>query len=405
MRKHLLTACLLFSAISIFAQSNFVPARVVKTGGEKLTGLIDYQQWTTNPRKISFKASEQAEVIVFTPESVERFEITGGDSYVSAWVSKDMRPVKVADINLLTSDIVEQENAFLRELFSNERIGLYIITDFKNHFYVRESSGKFVELIYKFKMVVNSDQIEEQPVFRNQLAIYFPELKGNDMLVAVKYNESSLTRFFYRATNTPQKATATFKPVFRIGAGVALSKLKFSGATKLKDHDIDLSVRPLIYGGVDLPMRRNRGALTLRTFAEFYQLNYESFYARQTAPGEDETYHLSMNNLKIAFGTVYNIYNGQLNKFYLGGHVAAHFVSYKENSFVRKDRNLGDVREELLYKFEKSWFTVNADLGGILYKNFELSVSARLIGSFSNIRNINVKPSQYLARVGYRLYR
>ncbi len=99
-----------------------------------VNGFVDYKEWSKAPSAISFKISLDENAVSYTVEDILGFEITGKEKYIRARIKKDMMPVKIQDFNVLPAEKVVTETAFVRELFRNDRIGLYIYRDFKDHF-------------------------------------------------------------------------------------------------------------------------------------------------------------------------------------------------------------------------------------------------------------------------------
>ncbi len=121
-----------------FCQTNFLPGTIKKKSGETLSGYIDFRDWFVNPTKISFKIDSVGDPKEFTLFDLDFFEIKGKERYVSARVKKDMRPVKLRDLSVMPAVTETEDQVFLRELFNNDKLGLYIYRDFKDHFYVRD---------------------------------------------------------------------------------------------------------------------------------------------------------------------------------------------------------------------------------------------------------------------------
>ncbi len=245
--------------------------------------------------------------------------------------------------------------------------------------------------------------------FRNQLLSYFPESRNNPKLVLalerLKYNESDLSSFFYKVTNTVPPVRNRIKPQFFIGTGALLSKLKYSGSTKLADHQFDLAVQPLFFAGVDFASRRNRGAFVVRAQFEFNQLKFSSSFLRKTfsTNSEQETYTLNMNNFKPSLNLLYNFWNQPKSKIYAGIGLTAVISRYSKNLFTRKDvaTNYYSEQEDILV-YQKSWFAVDGQAGIIVAKKFDISASYTILGSFSNTTSVNAKPTLIAFRGAFR---
>jgi hypothetical protein len=408
MKRFAFSCALLLCTLLSLAQSNFLPGSITKPTGEVENGFIDYKEWSKNPSTINFKKSLDETVSTYSADEILGFEVTGKDKFVRARIKKDMMPVKIQDFNVLPAEKVVAETAFVRELFRNDRIGLFIYRDFKDHFYVTDANGEYVELVYT--ITPNGADVIENNVFRDQLLTYFPELRSdakvNKKLERLKYKETDLTQFFYTATNTKAKAEEKIKPVFFAGTGVAIHTLKMSsGVYDIALLDYKTSFSPVLYAGVDIITKRNRGAFVIRPQLSFFNLNFEGTHIRNHPAGykEEAKHVLKMNNFTISLGGLYNFWNKPKQKVYGGLEVVGNISAYQENELTRQNLTTGTITtDENLMEFESSWFTVNAMAGAIFMKRFEIGVSVRLTGSFSSIIAVNAKPSIYLVKLGYR---
>lgn len=122
MRKHLILFVLFLFVLSISsiiatAQHNFKPGLVVGNSGDTLKGQINYLNWQTNPRKITFQPDQPGKPpIQYDLSDLQYFEITGEDSYKRAVVVRDMRPVRIEEITNQTKDSTSTDTVFLRVL-------------------------------------------------------------------------------------------------------------------------------------------------------------------------------------------------------------------------------------------------------------------------------------------------
>lgn len=407
MKRFAFLCIFLFCSLLLCAQSNFLPGTITKSTGEIENGFVDYKEWAKNPSRISFKKGTDAIASSYSVDDLLGFEVMGKEKYIRASIKKDMMPVKINDLKVLPSVKVESVIAFVREIFRNDRIGLYIYRDFKDHFYVSETNGEFVELVYG--VTANGEDVLENNAFRDQLLNYFPELRnkvkvtGN--LERLRYRETDLTGFFYMATNTKAKPKQKIKPVFFAGTGIALSTLKVSGYNEISLMDYKTSISPFLFAGVDIITKRNLGAFVIRPQVYFYNLNYEGTYTKDALGGskEEAKYVLKSTNFNVSLGGLYNFWIKPKQKVYAGLEVVGNFSKYKENELTRRNLTTGSVSEVYhLLEYESSWFSVNAMAGAVFMERFEIAVTARLTGSFSTMLGTNVKPSIYLLKLGYR---
>lgn len=359
---------------------------------------------------------ENSSIEKFTTNDLRSFHIKDGDFYMKAIVQKDMRPVDVSKLNndLLTTDTVETDTVFLRKVNACPAFELYVLTDVKNHFYIKEANGEFEELIYKVYISEkrNNDILVYKKLYRNQLEKFIYGRADNSALKkkleALDYEEHDLSSFVKllssekNVNNDLEKKKN--KPVFFISAGLNYSSLKITGSMSLADHHFSSKQSPTASVGMDLFSKRNLGDFIFRTEISYFGLNFSSHYSRPmiTTPSE-ETFNLKSSNIKPSVSLLYSFVRGINYKIYAGVELGYVISSYKKNEFTKTN----DVTNEpsTYYNYMaclKSWTAVSVKAGYIFNKKFEVKASGLIAGTFANYVNINVHPQVYDLQLVYR---
>ncbi len=416
MKKLLFVTLQLIFSISGFCQSNFKPATITLSNGSLINGLIDDREWIKNPRIVRFMKDENSPSEKFTTKDLISFQIKDGDFYIKAIVQKDMRPVEVSKINndLLTTDSVETDTVFLRKVNACPEFELYVLTDIKNHFYIKEANGEFEELIYRVYISENrnNDVLVYKRFYRNQLEKYIYGHADNSTLKkkleSLDYDEQDLSAFVKllssekNTTNIVKKEKS--KPVFFISAGIIYSSLKITGSMSLADHHFSSKQSPTASVGMDLFSKRNLGDLIFRTEISYFGLNFSSHYSRPmiTTPSE-ENFNLRSNNIKPSVSLLYSFIRNANYKIYAGVELGYVISSYKKNEFTKTNDVTNEPSTYNNYMAcLKSWTTVSVKAGYIFNKKFEIKASGLIAGTFANYVNINVHPQIYDLQLVYR---
>ncbi|MFT3846260.1 MAG: hypothetical protein QM725_14490 [Lacibacter sp.] len=418
-RHHLLKTTisfiLLFFSSPSFSQINYKSGSITLSNGTVLNGFIDYREWLKNPKTIHFSKTENSSAEKYSVSDLLSFKVTGGETYVKAIVQKDMRPVDLSTLSegnklLITS---ETDTVFLRLINSCSDFSLFLLNDFKNHFYIKEPEGNYEELIYQVfideKRTANF--LVRKSLFRNQLEKYIIEKTNHSKLKKklenLEYNEKELSGFVSLLSSegiSKETRNEKNKAEFFVSTGLHLSSMKVTGPSSLSDHNFSQKAGPVFSAGFDLFSKRNRSDFILRTELSYFNLNYSSKYTRSDFTGYvEETFSLKSGNIKPSVSFLYCFTRGADNRIYGGVDVGYTFSSYSKNQFTRTSILPGEPSTYDNYmKCVNSWINLSLKAGFIFKKNFEIKSTALLWGSFANYANINVRPNLYDIQVAYR---
>jgi len=414
MKRFVFTAAaFLFCSTLLKAQVNFQPGTIVTLTGETRNGQIDYREWKKNPRTISFKSGNESNSTEYSVATLAYFEITGKEKYIRAAVRMDMRPVEMIQLTPEQADTVKTDTVFLREIFVNNKVSLYLFSDFKSHFFIKETGADFEELAFKVQLLSSEKgtYLDTKNLFRGQLQKFIgsnPNRKKiESRLKRLRYTEHDLTDFLTSVTgnaNNDDKSTKT-KPDFFLQAGMQYSALKVSGNTPLTAFHFSNSVTPLFGAGIDFKSNRNFSDFVFRIEATYSSLHYkgthQAFSVTNTAINEE--YLLKINNITPAVSLLYHFIRTTSNRVYVGVGSSVSISGYTSNEFTKNDvsANTTTVYKNY-YTYEKAWLGISASAGTVIKNKLEINASAKLLGTFSDMLNIGIKPGIYSLRAIYR---
>jgi hypothetical protein len=396
----------IFSCVYIAspAQSTFKEGFVVTNTGDTIQGWIDYRQWEKNPKAIKFKNElkvDQAKS--FAVEDISYFEIPGFDRYVRAIVRKDLRPVELNRLLGFYKDSTITDTVFLRALIKS-KISLYQLEDEKAHFYIKDETGEYEELIYKVYLEDDDSRISARYIFRDQLKKWVAGESNNSslstLLKVANYNERDLTRIIGKINVlSGNKANYIVKkpkqPVsLYAGTGIVYSSLSFKGAEQpISKLGYSKSLSPIFSAGIDVGALRNLQRMFLRFELAWYSLKYES--NNSPSPSTDNiSYSLKVSTLAPSVSVMYNLVNSSKHKLYAGTGISYNISGYPENKYTRKYTNSTPDQVQSPYlTLEKNWFSFNAKAGYIMNNKIEFGGSIRFGGTFSNFIFYSLNPS------------
>ena len=102
------------------AQSDYQAGYVVDLKGDTLRGLIKYERWDRNPRKVSFKSAAGSSNLDYYPTSIKSFSVSG-EIYEGGIVDVDQSPIKIRDLDNSPLPTYVKDSVFLQSLVSGEK--------------------------------------------------------------------------------------------------------------------------------------------------------------------------------------------------------------------------------------------------------------------------------------------
>src|SRR5215510_9797263 len=103
--RQIRTALLLSLTLICFssiAQKSYIAGFIVTLKGDTINGLVDYKNWEINPRSVSFKKNAKESSVLLGLNDILSFDVPGKDRYVRSIVYKDMRPVDLDHLRVIS---------------------------------------------------------------------------------------------------------------------------------------------------------------------------------------------------------------------------------------------------------------------------------------------------------------
>lgn len=289
MRNFFLPLICCLAAINAFAQRNFVPGKVAfPQQTDSLAGFIDFRNWTSSPKEIRFKRSEDGEIITYTPQQITGFTMQsdGEVVYVTKHVLLDVTPYIVSTIQMVVQPQTEllDSTIFIQQLVSG-KYNLYTYTDrHQRVHFMYDAAGKDIqELKYIKTMVPTPDggKIYEKREYQEQLATLFKdESKIARQAKNVDYRDENLIALFvaYQHAKAPgtEAVVKTKKkhPVyFGLVAGPSFNSFNWKkGEAYILHGKYSSSVGPVAGIFVDIPL-----AGATRQFSVYNELLFKTY--------------------------------------------------------------------------------------------------------------------------------
>ena len=341
----------LLLTLSAHAQKNFQDGYVIRKNGDTLKGQIDYKEWTTNPRSISFQEAGTGKITVWSPEDLRAFFV-GGEKYSSTLVQ--VYPYS-RDVAVFTSSFFDpapyQKTVFLRSI-TEGKISLYGYIDSisgANYFFISLPDGgapRQLRLISDTVDVNGHNMFQLRETYKDQLSVDLADCKAVSRSVRrTPYEEGALRKLIFSynhcGVDTVEKREAGGKGIMvRITpmAGYSISKARFTGNTAITPQAGFPAYGSLTGGlGVLFILPKNR-----QQFAILTDVLYQHFYSKsglyRTGTYLTNDGVLDYNQVKLDLQFRYRYPAGRVRPFVQAG------IS---NNIVTGNKNYMDTYDQL----------------------------------------------------------
>jgi hypothetical protein len=375
------------------AQSNYKAGYVVTLKGDTLHGFIDYQGWDSNPTTVSFKAAVSDRIPrKLSTADLSYFSITGLDAYqkYTGTVSMD-----VTDYNHLNSGkdtSFKTATVFLQVLQKGKNVTLYSYTDdIKTRFYIGDAPDFIpAELAYRLykdfqKGGTTTDNTYQKQLF--SLANKYNALDDNltRELETADYRKPDLLPIVSRINNISKADyEKKYSENTRINffAGIALNASTTSSPSSSSYSAAGgksyTSFLPALSLGLNVDPNPNSGKLQIRAELSFTENQFSSSYVLKVSPYVGVK--SSFNELGIAFTPqlIYNIYNSDNFKFFLGAGFVISHSSFSNAGFVSQNpaTPITDIAANEPYTFN------NLNTGFLLKTGIQLNKRVEIFANY-----------------------
>lgn len=425
MKKNQIICSFLFmfaSLTNVYSQKNFVSGYIVDLTGDTINGLIDYQNWTSNPTNVKFKQVNDSEIILYTPEKILEFG-AGDDIYISRKVKIENSPNEKYQLDERPELSIIERNVFLKTLVKGEKsIYLFNDKDIKENFYIDTDSGLSL-LIYKRylnKVIFNTYQLKyykyENNSYKNILNRYLNDCSSIDTKInKSSYNQSELLDIFktyYLCLNKKPKFLKKYdKMAFKFGVltGISLTDLKFNSIMNqfnfLSKWNSNSSVDFTSAVFLDLVFPANRNKLSLYNELMFAKYGITGMYSSTDSYSQNYEYNTTYNLSYIKLNNLirYNYLLGDA-KIFINGGLSNGFAVNKncqKTTTIRIGENKTSNVERVtdLRLFEQSLLIGT----GLKYDRFSLEFRYELGNGISAEEGLSSVTSRYFLLIGYQI--
>lgn len=415
----ILALLLAFTLHTASAQEGYLPGYLVTLQGDTMRGDLNYRNWLTNPKLISFRAQGESQAKGYTPTNIQAFRVAD-ELYVSARVETEVSQRNTQQLAYGGALDLKKDTVFLQVMVEGPKQLSY----YRNYlgieqFYIWQE-GAWQLLIYKryLKDVDGETVIAENKSFIGQLILYLSDCeKLRGKLSSATYQMNSLESIFvnyYGCMNLEMNFYKKPDPVetdFGVVAGASITTLKFKG---------DEAFFYLINAGFKPSVNFTAGLYLDVVFARSggrWSISNTLLYSAYSVDGYDEqiisadkytkyTTHLGFSYLNLVNMVRYRIPVGKALLFLNLG-ISNGYAFLEKNQMTKETKLYDQVRiEELKALDETRRYEFGYTGGvGVMLKRFSLEVRYEYGYGVSPYVALSSPTQRLFCFLGYRIWR
>lgn len=290
-----------FTSITLAQNNNTHSGFYINNAGDAVKGkFINYKEWNKNPKKVDFIEDNNNNTVVLTPQNCKSFSIDGKDTYITYNGTRLTNPIEL-NTNALqvdTTDIVQNISVFLRLVYTQGAIKLWILNDKERvNYFIQNNNEQITELIHKLYAIENIVTYSDQ--YKKQLrAVLATNINLNDkinkQIENTTYTEKAFKQLFNNAFSINASANnIKYKSNFFITGGISFNNFKASGNSEIAQAKTTYSsnVSPLIHLGANFYSQRGFGKFFFMPQLKFFNYNHSGDYTSTSVLGIKMRYY------------------------------------------------------------------------------------------------------------------
>ena len=372
------------------AQSNYKSGYLVTLKGDTLHGFIDYREWNKNPKDIRFKEDlNSSNTEYYSIKNANAFAVTGQVYYERYILSVSQDAVDIDKVSQNATGSFIMDTVFLRILNKGKYLNLYGYTDeIKPRFYLMEAGEtQPQELIYHVYYNPNeSSSAQFVNRFRTQLQYSaqkygagISRIKGE--ISQSNYSQKELIKIVQEINGSSSQQFTTNQlsgTRWFAGLGANYSNLRFVEGSGLgfggNSVTNKTSVFPKITAGIDFFANKNTRALVARADFSFTANQYK-FSSRNNVSQSTSTLNFKQYNNSITPQIIYNMFNKEDLKVFVGAGASFNLSSYNNDQYVTKyDGSFPDYVPNSYPPPSRFWICFPVRAGIELNKKIEIHI-------------------------------
>ncbi|WP_158796953.1 hypothetical protein [Pedobacter sp. L105] len=410
--KRFLVFLLLSAPVLAVAQSNYIKGYIVTSSKDTLKGYIDYKERGVNPVSFSFKSDLKDKPRVVELKDCSAFAIGDIDAYEKYTVDISMSTTDISNLSTGLDSSSRKDIVFLKVLQKGQNVSLFSYRDhLKTRYYLKDREDA---VPYELSRQVFYDRehagvIVTTDKYKRQILMVLRKFNINSLpverkLESLNYRDNDLSDIVALINHKKAVQSKYSKARFFAGAGLSINKTKYTGQNDLAGPGATnkKSYSPILTGGIDLFGNPAIGKLILRLQVSLQMAKSE--VSATTTHTDKPFVDASFTQYLATFSPqiIYNIYNTNSLKFFIGGGFDLNLPSYSKNEYFSLtsfgQKNYRDDYET----FSSLNLSIPFSAGVVLHKNVELSIGYTVPFNITNNGNsYEIQMQKYKVGVSY----
>ncbi|GAB2703067.1 hypothetical protein GCM10027037_30960 [Mucilaginibacter koreensis] len=414
---------ILLTPIFSFAQANYQKGYLIVANGDSISGYINAREWSRSPKSVEFKKKmTDKEAVTYQPSDLKSFAITGSRKYIT-YTGRISRSAIITNNSsnnafLPLDTTTYQTETFLRMEAEGNHVSLLSYNDeARNRLFIQEYDGKPYELSYfRYSDPYNDNVVIATSGYLNQLHSLLIRFKVAEQvqrkLEHTNYTVSDISEIL-SYINTNKKAADKHHNNGRafIGGGINFHTTSFSGANEFAKTNGSKNVAPFFSAGYDFFQNADvqkmvfRGEVNLSYVSPKFDYLAADGSAATGNVYSESFYNFKQLNISISPQLLYNIYNTNPLKIYLGTGLSYNFSIYSGNQYKRVESypfiGTTETIKDNYQKLDAGWFSFPVKAGAMINKKFELYAQYNIPVSYGNYSFYSIKTQTIAIGVHY----
>ncbi|MCX2482538.1 hypothetical protein [Pedobacter sp. MR2016-24] len=386
----------LFLAVPLLcqAQSNYQSGYVVTSDKDTLKGFIDYKERRINPSSFSFKPTLNDQAKTYSLKDCSAYGIKGMEYFERYTVKISMNDVAISNLPVGLDSVYRVDTVFLRVLQKGKNVTMFSYVDgLKERFYIMDKDNGVPEELVRHLFLNpenNSSVVTVSKYLRQLLAIRrkFTTVTTEEeqKIGKVDYTKRDLMKVVSVLNEQHQEQSKFPRTRFFGGVGLNITNAIYQGENGLAGTSAQhkTSSLPFITGGLDVFANPAIGRLIYRTELSFFISKYEVSNTTAIQARSRLAHTFDQYSAVLTPQLIYNIYNRDHFKFFIGAGVGLNFLKYSNNSSSVTNSvftpSTATVTENAI-KFEP--FTTSFPLSAGIMLNKKLEITGSYSANFS----------------------
>ncbi|WP_461789821.1 hypothetical protein [Pedobacter sp.] len=407
MKRFLMLAFCLISPIFAFSQYNFFKGYIVTNAGDTSVGYVYGRESVTNPKRVRFKESLQAETRQLEIEDCKAFGIYKKENFERHFVKISQSTLDLSNLPLGVDTASTNESVFLKVLQSGKNVTIYqYADDLKSRFYIKDKDMDVPMELVK-QVYLNPDapsNIIENNRYRSTLGAFFNKYKVSEskmiLLKDLLYDESGMINMGYLINDEQKKKSTDPVSSLYVSAGANILDTKYRGYSDFADPSTTskIAVSPYLGVGFDVYTNPAYGKTLLRAELGFFY-NENEFVRNIGSVYKSIKHSFKQYNFILSAHLIHNVYNTSAFKAYLGAGFSIRHVQSKNNIIEREYSY--DSRQVEGPKLEKMVFGFPVKAGMMFYKRVEFAAAYQFPSPITNYSEFGIWSRIYSLSVNY----